>query len=317
MIDNIPILDSHHHFWDLNKNYYPWLSDEVSKDFFLGDYASIRKNYLIDDYKKDSANHNIIGTIHCEAEWDRKNQFAETEWLTKLSRNEKLPTCIIGHAWLHHENSEEIIAKQASSSLVRSIRSKPNIRSYAKSKEILREGSMQDEKWRKGLKLLEKYNLNYDLRIPCWHLKEAVDIVRLIPNTKVIINHAGFPWDRSEEGMNLWRLGVKSMAKEENTFIKLSELGRKDEIWDYEQNREIILELIDLFGPKRCMFASNFPVSGLKITFDELFLNFKKIVKNFSFHEKSFLFSETAISTYNVDKNLLINYGNEEKFFES
>jgi predicted TIM-barrel fold metal-dependent hydrolase len=312
MIDNIPILDSHHHFWDLNKNYYPWLSDEVSKDFFLGDYASIRKNYLIDDYKKDSANHNIIGTIHCDAEWERKNQFAETEWLTKLSRNEKLPTCIIGHAWLHHENSEEIIAKQASSSLVRSIRSKPNIRSYAKSKEILREGSMQDEKWRKGLKLLEKYNLNYDLRIPCWHLKEAVDIVRLIPNTKVIINHAGFPWDRSEEGMNLWRSGVKSMAKEDNTFIKLSELGRKDEIWDYEQNREIILELIDLFGPKRCMFASNFPVSGLKITFDELFLNFKKIVKNFSFHEKSFLFSKTAISTYNVDKNLLINYGSEE-----
>ena len=300
MIDNIPILDSHHHFWDLNKNYYPWLSDEVSKDFFLGDYASIRKNYLIDDYKKDSANHNIIGTIHCEAEWDRKNQFAETEWLTKLSRNEKLPTCIIGHAWLHHENSEEIIAKQASSSLVKSIRSKPNIRSYAKSKEILREGSMQDEKWRKGLKLLEKYNLNYDLRIPCWHLKEAVDIVRLIPNTKVIINHAGFPWDRSEEGMNLWRSGVKSMAKEENTLIKLSELGRKDEIWDYEQNREIILELIDLFGPKRCMFASNFPVSSLKITFNDLFTNFKKIVEKFSFDEQKLLFSETAIKTYNI-----------------
>ena len=59
---------------------------------------------------------------------------------------------------------------------------------------------MEDEKWRSGLKVLEKYNLNYDLRVPCWHLEEAVEIVRLIPNTKVIINHAGFPWDRSKEG---------------------------------------------------------------------------------------------------------------------
>ena len=103
----------------------------------------------------------------------------------------------------------------------------------------------------------------------------------------------------------MWRSGVSAMAKEENTFIKLSEFGRKDEIWNYKQNSDIILELIDLFGPKRCMFASNFPVSSLKITFDELFLNFKKIVKNFSLHEKSFLFSKTAISTYNIDENLL------------
>ena len=40
---------------------------------------------------------------------------------------------------------------------------------------------MQDMRWRNGLKLLEKYDLNYDLRVPSWHLEEAVDIVRLIP----------------------------------------------------------------------------------------------------------------------------------------
>ena len=53
------------------------------------------------------------------------------------------------------------------------------------------------------------------------------------------------------------------------------------------------------------MFASNFPVSGLKITFDNLFKNYKKIVENFSIDEKKALFSETAIKTYNIQQNML------------
>ena len=53
------------------------------------------------------------------------------------------------------------------------------------------------------------------------------------------------------------------------------------------------------------MFASNFPVSKLKITFDNLFNNYKKIVEKFSIDEKKNLFSETAIEAYNLDKSLL------------
>ena len=81
--------------------------------------------------------------------------------------------------------------------MVKSIRSKPNVKFAKDSVNYSHDGSMQDVNWRNGLKLLEKYNLNYDLRVPTWHLEEAVQIVRLIPNTKVIINHCGFPWDRS------------------------------------------------------------------------------------------------------------------------
>ncbi len=53
------------------------------------------------------------------------------------------------------------------------------------------------------------------------------------------------------------------------------------------------------------MFASNFPVSKLKITFNNLFNNYKKIVEKFSIDEKRYLFSETAIETYNLNKSLL------------
>ena len=47
--------------------------------------------------------------------------------------------------------------------------------------------------------------------------------------------------------------------------------------WDYEDNRRIVLEAIDMFGIDRCMFASNFPVDGLRVSFDRMFQDFKRM----------------------------------------
>ena len=56
-----------------------------------------------------------------------------------------------------------------------------------------------------------------------------------------------------------------------------------------------------MFSPSRCMFASNFPVSGLKIGFNDLYKNYKKIVQEFSLNEKEQLFWKTAREVYNLD----------------
>ena len=53
-------------------------------------------NYLPSDYGKDTKDHNVVGTIHCEAEWDRENQIGETLWLDKLSKTSKISDC---HNW--------------------------------------------------------------------------------------------------------------------------------------------------------------------------------------------------------------------------
>ena len=86
MSEDIEIIDVHHHFWDLNKNYYPFLSDKIDPDLFLRNYKSIRKNYLPVDYIKDIKSHNVIGTVHCEAEWGRQDQVGETKWLENVSK---------------------------------------------------------------------------------------------------------------------------------------------------------------------------------------------------------------------------------------
>ena len=63
--------------------------------FFLGNYEIIRQNYLPDDYERETGNHNIIGTIHCEAEWDRNDQVGKTKWIENLAKRNKFPNAII------------------------------------------------------------------------------------------------------------------------------------------------------------------------------------------------------------------------------
>ena len=62
---DIPIIDAHHHFWDLDKNYHPFLSDNYEENFFLGDYSDLKKNYLPENYEKDTINHNIVVELTC------------------------------------------------------------------------------------------------------------------------------------------------------------------------------------------------------------------------------------------------------------
>ena len=144
------------------------------------------------------------------------------------------PGAIVAHAWFHTENAEEIIAAQAQFPLVRGIRSKPvtSLRPGAGTPGA--PGTMQDDKWLRGFALLEKYGLSWDLRVPYWHLAEAAEVARQFPRTPIVLNHTGFPWDRSEEGLAAWRRGMEAVAREPNVHVKVSEFGLKDSAWDYE-----------------------------------------------------------------------------------
>ena len=87
------IVDAHQHFWDLGKNYYPWLQDEPMIPFRYGDYSAIRKNYLPADYRKDADGYEIVGSVYVEAEWDRKDPVAEMKYIDALRRAERPAEC--------------------------------------------------------------------------------------------------------------------------------------------------------------------------------------------------------------------------------
>ena len=279
---------------------YPWLQDPQPHAFFLGDYAALKRDYLPPDYRRDAAGHQVVKTVHVEAECSREQQVAETLWLSELHQRHGLPNAIVAHAWFHTPRAEEILAAQAAQPLVRGIRSKPVTGRTPGESVAGAPGSMQDPQWRAGLRLLARHKLSWDLRVPTWHLEEAARVVADNPDIPVALNHTGFPWDRSEAGLALWRRGMQALAGCGQVYCKLSCLCLPEEPWGYESNRRIVLEAIELFGVERCMFASNFPVDGLRVGFERMFTDFKRMTAGLTAQERQQLFHDNAQAFYRL-----------------
>ena len=295
---DIPIIDAHQHFWDLSMNKHPWLCGKQMIPFRYGDYSSIRRTYLPDDYFVDSKAFNIVKTIHMEAEWDPKDPLGESEWLMQIHEKTGFPNAIIGQAWFLSEDIDEVLRAHAKCPLIRSVRQKPFAAASPGEFHPGLTGSMTDPAFRAGYANLETYGLHFDLQTPWWHLREAAELAHDFPETTIILNHTGLPSDRSEAGLGGWMEGMKALAAQPNTSVKISGICVPGQKWTAEFNRKVVLDTIQVFGVERCMFSSNFPVDGVVASFDEIVNGFAGIVSVFSEADQLRLFHDNALKYY-------------------
>ena len=295
----MPIIDAHHHLWTVDGQRYPRFAHAPDPNFFLGDDTALRHDFLPADYRAAASGHNVVATVHCEAEWRRDDQLGETRWLTAIADAHGLPDALVGHAWLDDADVDEVLAGHAECSRMRGIRSKPALPGGRGTAGEGR-GAMTDPAWRAGYARLAAYGFSYDLRVPHPQLAEAADVIGRHDDIPVVLNHTGFPWDRSEAGLAAWRRDVSKVAALPHVCVKLSELGLRDAPWDFQDNRRVVLEAIEIFGVERCMFASNFPVAGLKVSFNALFDAYKRMVADFSADEQRALFHDNAARFYRI-----------------
>ena len=291
------IVDAHHHLWDLERNFHPWLCNAEPIAFRYGDYSALRRNYLHADYLADTARYEVQGSVYVETEWDPSDPRGEMAYVAQLLETHRLPTVAVAHTRLDAANAADLLDWQASFPFVRSIRHKPKAHPAPGGAGP---GGMPDPGWRAGFARLAALGLRFDLQTPWWHMHEAADLARAHPDTHIIINHAGLPADRSPAGLAAWRSAMALVAQCPNVCVKISGIGVPGQPWTPQANRPIVLALIELFGVQRCMFASNFPVDGLCGRFDEIYGGFEAIVADFSADEQDALFRRNAIVTYDM-----------------
>jgi predicted TIM-barrel fold metal-dependent hydrolase len=294
------IVDPHQHFWDLSRSDYPWLCGPEPIPFRYGDYGPIRRNYLPPDYRRDSAAFEVVETVHVEAEFDPTRPLAETEWLETVQAEHGLPSACVAQAWLDRDDVAEILAGQADHEIVRGIRHKPRAAPSPAEARRGAPGSMDDERWRAGYALLERYGLSFDLQTPWWHLDAAAALARDFPGTQIVINHTALPSDRSPEGLAGWRAGIERVAPCPNVAMKISGLGRPGLPWTVEANGPVVRDAISIMGVERCMFASNYPVDSLAGSYFDIFSGFSRIVADFSPEDRARLFHDNAIRIYRL-----------------
>jgi predicted TIM-barrel fold metal-dependent hydrolase len=309
---DLPIVDAHQHFWDLTRHYYPWLCDPEPIPFRYGDYSDLRRDYLPEDYRRDTRAWRIVKTVHVEAEWDRGDPVAETRWLETVRERHGLPTACVAYCALDRPDAEGVLAAQSASPLVRGIRHKPQTASLPREAKRGKPGSMDDPAWRRGYALLARHGLSFDLQTAWWHLDAAAELARDFPDTQIVINHTALPADRSAEGLSAWRRAIERVAQAPNVAIKISGLGHPPAPWTAQANGPIIRDAVAIFGADRAMFASNYPVDSLIATYDEIILGFLSATNHLSAEDRRKLRCDTAVRIYRLDPEFVI-HGSEKQ----
>jgi predicted TIM-barrel fold metal-dependent hydrolase len=299
---DLPVFDAHHHIWDLGANHHPWLSEEPPPPFRYGDSRPLRRNYMPADYRRDAAGQNIVATVYMEAEHDPADSLRETRWVHEIAARDGLPQAMAGAVFLDRDDAAALIRAQAAFPLVRSLRHKPRgVASAAEYDAAHRiPGSMRCPRWHAGYRALADSPLFFELQTPWWHLPDALELARDVPDTLIVLNHLGLPADRSAAGLAGWRDAMARLAEAPNIRVKLSGICVPGQRWTPELNGWVVLEAVKLFGAERCMWASNYPVDGLVSGFAEILSSMRTITAGLPRADRLRLFHGTAAETYRI-----------------
>lgn len=268
------------HVWDPRRHYYPWLCDAQPIAFRYGNYAKLRRPYLPPDYRADAARWLVERTVYIEAEWDRRDPCGEMDFIARLRKEHGLPSVAIAQAWLDVSDCASVLEAHAARGFVRGVRHKP------------KPGQMDDARWRAGYARLAPLGLRFELQAPWRQLPEAARLAGDFPDTTIVLNHAGLPLADELTG---WREAMSLLARCENVAVKISGLA------NLPNRKEAILATLDTFGTDRAMFASNYPVDGLRMSFDDIFRGFDEATRQLSVDERRALFHDNALRIYRMD----------------
>jgi L-fuconolactonase len=172
--------------------------------------------------------------------------------------------------------------------------------------------------FRRGFAALGAAGHSFDAWLYHPQLPELVELCRAVPETPVVLDHLGGPLGigpyagRRDEVLAGWRASMRDVAACDNVVLKVGGIGMAVYGQDWhrtggaspEQLVEVwgepIRTCIELFGPDRCMFESNFPVDGVSCTYADLWAAFALIAEGFSDAERADLFAGTATRAYRL-----------------
>ena len=295
----IPFVDAHIHLWDLAHIRYAWLTPPFGEDGPNGSVAAIARNYGIADYRADLARWNVVGAVHVDAGADPTQALEETRWLEAIAADDGLPSGVVAYAQLDDRDVDTLLAAHAAHPHVRGIRQIVNwhvdpLRSYTP-RDVT-----QDPQWQAGFAKLAAHDLSFDLQCYPAQMPGLTPLFARTSDVPVIINHLGMPVLSDADGIADWRAGLRALAAIPHVAIKLSGLGFIVRDWTPEQVRPFVLEAIDLFGPDRCMIASDTPTDKLFAPIDRYLEAYHSITADFTDDDRRAMFGRNANRIYRL-----------------
>ena len=318
---DLPIVDAHHHLWDLAGGY---LLDDLLAD--LGDPGD------------PTTRHNVLATVYLQCAYAYRSTgplslqpVGETEFVADIARQAqqrgvKTRICagIVGYANLELGDALEPVLLahiDAGDGRFRGVRH-ILARHDAFNASLLGpapQGLMQRVNFRRGLARLQALGLSFDAWLFHTQIDELVDLAQALPGLPIVLNHVGGPLavgpytGKRNEVFLVWREAIKRLAACPNVSIKLGGLGMA--IGGFEFHKQALPPsseqlcaawapymhaCIESFGAQRCMFESNFPVDKASCSYGVLWNAYKRIAAGASPAEKAWLFKDSARTFYRL-----------------
>ena len=313
----LPIIDTHHHFWDRN-----------------GD------RYLLDELAADVAAHNVRQTVFVECSSMYRaggpqefRAVGETEFVQGLAAvsasgrygDLRAAAGIVGWADLRLGDRVAPVLEAhiaAAPQRFRGIRHRLARADLTDPSRTPQPELAGDPDFRRGFAQLRVYGLTFEAWLYHPQVTHLVDLARSFPDTTIILNHLGGPIGvgpfagRRDEIFEGWKRDIAELARCPNVVAKVGgiQMAVNGYGWHTHErpptsdellaaNRDWYLHTIEQFGPERCMFESNFPVDRLSCSYTVLWNQFKKLTSGFSPSERAAMFHDTALRIYRLPQH--------------
>lgn len=320
----LAICDAHHHLWDRRD-------------------GRVERRYMLDEILADIASgHNIVSTVFIEhlamfrADGPEELQHVgEVEFANGIAAmaasglygRARVAAGIVGFADLAtgarvRRVLEALMA--AAPDRMRGIRCTGAWDPDPRIARADKPGLYLDARFREGYAELGRLGLTFDLPCRYHQLPEVVDLARAFPATTIVLNHVGGITGigayagRRDEIFAVWRRSMADVAACPNVVVKLGGLAMEYCGFGWHEQampptsqqlagatRPYYEAVIELFGPDRCMFESNFPVDKVSCSYGVLWNSFKRVTAAFSSGEKAKLYHDTAARVYRLGTGAL------------
>jgi L-fuconolactonase len=272
-------IDSHQHFWRYDPAQYGWIDDSMTR---------LRRDFLPADLEPllDAA-----GFDACVAVQARQT-LEETRWLLELAADHSFIAGVVGWVDLQSAAVERDLEALSERKTLVGIR---HIVQAEPDDFLLRPA------FRRGVGLLERFGLAYDILIYPRHLKAAEQFVSSLPSQRFVLDHVAKPEIRSGR-IDEWRGGLAALAHCPNVVCKLSGLMTEADwqSWTPDQIRPYLDAAFECFGADRLMIGSDWPVCTLAAPYERTVAVIDDYVARCSEAERGAVLGGTAARFWNL-----------------
>lgn len=272
-------LDSHQHFWEYDPKRQEWIGPEMSR---------IRRNFLPGDLFPLLQDAKIDGCIAVQAD----ESLRETDFLLDLAEENSWIFGVVGWADLGQDKLDEVLDGYSQNKKLVGFR------------EVLQAKDPQymlREEFIRGIQKIGKRGYSYDILTFPQHLKVTVELVDKCPNQRFVIDHLSKPLIKDGEWKE-WKKLLAPLAERELIHCKISGMVTEADWkkWTPESLFPYMEIALELFGPDRLMYGSDWPVCLVAGEYEQVFQVVADFTSTLSSHEKARVLGETAAEFYLV-----------------